>query len=271
MDENARDAALKRWHEYRLKLKDDVRVEFKGNGRVEAEMRVPDCPEWVVSALFAQHEERLVLVELRILPAEDRWPPKWYEDAKWLADAEDRVLAGKPPRPPATKPRPPIGQWSQDSARLDELKLGGGLPMAMLKSIRFAPLFDAVQTHAGFYAAKSYSRQSRRYASYASLVAPEVYEKMAEAPNPGRHRRDDLHWAEWARRIDEATKSSRQPITVVAEDTGFTREQVRDTAHNCRAYGFLSPPIPGRGGGELTDKARQILKAAARKRKREGQ
>jgi hypothetical protein len=252
MDESKRQAASERWRD----LAGDVRIGFKNTrdkGLIEAEMRVPEWPEWVVSGLFALHEGRLVLVELRILPAEDRDPPGWGRGAKSTEEAFKRLVADSP-RLKAMRPKPHIGEWSRDRARLSELELGAGLSAKMLKDIRTGPLFDGVQSFAGFITASS-------------PAAPEVYEQMSESPNPGRHRRDDLHWAEWARRIHEKTASpTRSPIRGVAEDTGLKWTQVRDIAHECRSHGFLGDPIPGRGGGYMTEKAREVLKAAKRQK-----
>jgi hypothetical protein len=92
---------------------------------------------------------------------------------------------------------------------------------------------------------------------------------MSESPNPGRHRRDDLYWAEWARRIHEKTATTtRSPISDVADELNLSRARVRDIAHECRKHGFLSDPIPGRGGGFMTEKAREVLKAAKRQKGR---
>jgi hypothetical protein len=78
-----------------------------------------------------------------------------------------------------------IGEWSQDPQRIALLGIEGGLPATAPRDLRTGPLFEEIQT---WSAPRPESREAK-----------EVYSRMAATPNPGRTRRDDLHFAEWAR------------------------------------------------------------------------
>jgi len=233
-------------------LKGEARHQIFDNGTAVCETRLPGRPEWMMSGRFVLHEDRLLLVEVRIFPAEDRNPPGLLDGAKTPQEAALRVAKHRGgEHSAALRPVPHIGEWSQDPTRIAELGIEEGLPATAFRELRTGPLFEEIQAWSALRAE--------------SQEAKEVYARMAATPNPGRQRRDDLHFAEWSRRIAEKTRTNPQsPIQAVADETGFDRNQVRDIAHECRSRGFLGR-VPGRGGGYLTDKARGVLNVARRK------
>lgn len=240
--------AVERWKN----LKTNGAFQMLPDNKIIAEMNVSGSPEWMVSALFALYDGDLLPVEIRVFPAEHRAPPDWSEGTKSTQEAAERLM-----RIRGNRFSPDIGEWSRDVTGLDELRVHNGVTAGLLKKVKIGPLFDLVHSWSGFIAATS-------------MAAPEVYTRMAATPNPGRHRRDDLHWAEWSRRIHEKTISStRSPIADVARETGLERDQVRDIAHECRAHGFLGPSsMPRRGGGLMTDQAKSVLESALRGKRR---
>jgi hypothetical protein len=221
-----------------------VKIEER-EGRARCEIRIPGS-DWVAAALFVEVDEKFVLAELRVLPAEHRLPDDaQLEDIK-KRDAELR-------RSNMTAPN--IGEWSQTPEGIAD---PGGLPMGLLRELRLADLWEPI-SYVAHNLAHTGPQEDRR--------APEEFERawrqMADAPNPGRKPRTDAHFAAWANRISLRTSdpvTSRRPIAAVADDTGMTREQIRDIAHEARSRGFLTrPPAGARGGGVLTQKGRDLL------------
>jgi hypothetical protein len=84
----------------------------------------------------------------------------------------------------------------------------------------------------------------------------------AETGRAGRPRtRDDEHYLVWAvayaRKLAEG---SHAPVAEIARERGVDRGMVRDRLHVARSRGLLTEvPEGARIGGELTDKARELL------------
>jgi hypothetical protein len=98
---------------------------------------------------------------------------------------------------------------------------------------------------------------------------------------PGRAGRPDSFYLVWAVAYVERLKvGSRHPVKDLAEhppkvvrgyisDADVTSEAtVRDFIHQARERGLLTRSPKGRPGGELTPKAEQLIKRAARKHRR---
>jgi hypothetical protein len=87
---------------------------------------------------------------------------------------------------------------------------------------------------------------------------------------PGRRGRADLDYAEWAKRYVEAmARNPRAPIRQMVEDDATkgvhrTDDEVRAHVNKARDRGLLTRSDPGRPGGELTPKAKQLLDAIQR-------
>jgi len=134
-----------------------------------------------------------------------------------------------------------------------------GVTKALLEEVRLGDLLEGLQSHALLKATSSSARERRA-----------LYSEMVASPNPGRNGRDDLYYAEWARLIHQATmskKTTHAPISAVADQTGITRDQVRDLGTKAKARGLYMPRGRGLGGGFLTDHGQTVLRNAKRRQK----
>jgi hypothetical protein len=75
----------------------------------------------------------------------------------------------------------------------------------------------------------------------------------------------DVHFAAFAKLyVDVVRRGSRSPIAdIAATNPGWDRAYVRDQVYLAREKGFLTPERHGLVGGDLTLKARRILRGAA--------
>ena len=78
---------------------------------------------------------------------------------------------------------------------------------------------------------------------------------------PGSSGRPDGYYLEIAVAYSEA--GTRHPNVAAAKQTGYSREYVRDAVAECRRRDLLTKALPGRSGGELTDKAKRLLERAS--------
>ncbi|MDZ7733984.1 MAG: hypothetical protein U5R31_13750 [Acidimicrobiia bacterium] len=81
---------------------------------------------------------------------------------------------------------------------------------------------------------------------------------------PGRAGRPDKFYAEWAKRyVDALEESPGSPVKYLVDnaDEGefLTDKQVRGYLYQARKRGLLTEAPKGRPGGELTDKAKQMV------------
>lgn len=76
----------------------------------------------------------------------------------------------------------------------------------------------------------------------------------------------DAHFASFAKLyVDVIGRGSRSPIAdIAAANPGWDRTYVRDQVYLAREKGFLTPERHGLIGGDLTLKARRVLRGAAR-------
>lgn len=79
-------------------------------------------------------------------------------------------------------------------------------------------------------------------------------------PTPGTER-DDRFWAAWAAHYVRACENApRAPLRYLEDRLGgYSRDQLRDIVHQCRARGFLTKGTAGVARGALTKKARDAL------------
>jgi transposase-like protein len=75
---------------------------------------------------------------------------------------------------------------------------------------------------------------------------------------------DDLFHAQIAAGYAEKVRSGSTPIARLARDLKHSRNTVANWVSEARNRDLLSREGPGKSGGQLTDKARQILKEASR-------
>lgn len=83
---------------------------------------------------------------------------------------------------------------------------------------------------------------------------------------PGRRGQADEKYAGWAERyVDALARAPRSPIQLLLREnqdpTVTTAEQVRWFLNEARRRGLLTAAPRGKPGGELTDKARALLRA----------
>jgi hypothetical protein len=81
----------------------------------------------------------------------------------------------------------------------------------------------------------------------------------------GYRRIPDVHFAAFAKLyVDVIGRGSRSPIAdIAAANPGWKRTYVRDQVYLAREKGFLTPERHGLIGGDLTLKARRVLRGAA--------
>lgn len=79
-------------------------------------------------------------------------------------------------------------------------------------------------------------------------------------PTPGIER-DGRFWAVWAAQYVRACeKAPRAPLRYLEDRiAGYSRDQLRDIVHQCRARGFLTKGAAGVARGALTQRARDAL------------
>jgi hypothetical protein len=97
---------------------------------------------------------------------------------------------------------------------------------------------------------------------------PELGERWGEAfkdvPRPGRAGRSDRDYAELAARyVATIDDKSPAPVADLAREMSLDEMTVRHLLTAARKRGLLTPAPPGRAGGELTDKAIQLLAVTA--------
>jgi hypothetical protein len=82
---------------------------------------------------------------------------------------------------------------------------------------------------------------------------------------PGRRGRSDLFYAQLAQRYVETAKTSSSPVADLAKALStrrrtIDRDWVSDQIRVARRRGLLSDPPRGRAGGQLTERALELLK-----------
>jgi hypothetical protein len=87
-----------------------------------------------------------------------------------------------------------------------------------------------------------------------------------KVPIPGRPGRDDLFYAQWAQRYVRALQAApHSPIAhlvATSDNPGTTSDEIRARVRRARERELLTPAPKGRAGGELTDKATELLRYA---------
>jgi hypothetical protein len=86
-------------------------------------------------------------------------------------------------------------------------------------------------------------------------------DEFRKHPRPGRVGRPDVFYASLAAQYVELLKASATPTKALAELHSYSESSMRDYLHQARERGLLTKAPPGRSGGELTDKAKEILNA----------
>jgi hypothetical protein len=87
-------------------------------------------------------------------------------------------------------------------------------------------------------------------------------EEFARNPRPGRRGRPDAFYARLAAQYVELLKTSSTPTKDLAETRNYSPSSTRDFLNQARTRGLLTRSAKGRAGGELTEKARELLNAS---------
>lgn len=98
-------------------------------------------------------------------------------------------------------------------------------------------------------------------------VLPGWYDDLVARPRPGRAGRHDIEYAHWAARYVRAVEEdARAPVKYLVDrfaGVEYVSEQsLRAILHKARQRELLTAAPPGRAGGDLTDKARDLLREA---------
>lgn len=117
-----------------------------------------------------------------------------------------------------------------------------GITTRMLRQIRTGDLYAAL---------RAASRQAGAYVG----VTPDV----SVGTRVGRRGRGDRYYAVWAAEYVEALTRSVRPVDDLAQRHNLSASQIRNLMHSCRRRGLLTASPPGRAGGELTSRARDLL------------
>jgi hypothetical protein len=75
----------------------------------------------------------------------------------------------------------------------------------------------------------------------------------------GRAGRDDLYYAEWAAEYVAALSRSSRPVREMARKHGKPLQTMTNLVKKCRDKEMLTPTTQGRPGGQLTERAKELL------------
>jgi hypothetical protein len=182
-------------------------------------------PEWSVLYRVVEQDGNPVVAELRVVPA-----PHSEEEDEW---AEEALLK-------------PQKTWGVEPPVAD-----GGLLARQVRAVRPGRAI----------------KESRRWAALerenpiAHALGFRFSDSVLNAPrHVGRRGRSDRFYVEvCVAYIDAVQAGEPAPVQAAADRLGFKHAHVRDALHRARRRGLLTPPPPGRAGGQLTDKARAVL------------
>lgn len=148
----------------------------------------------------------------------------------------------------------PRSRERRNQELLNELWDGGDAPAAGLGSLRLRdiPVGPAIAERA-LRELKTWPKEIRRVTG--------VFGGTANPPRQGSRRsRGKRFYAELAARyLNAYRRDPRRPVVLLAEELGWSRNQVRDALHDARRAGMLTKATPGLGGGGLTNEALTIL------------
>lgn len=123
---------------------------------------------------------------------------------------------------------------------------GNGLTVDVVRGLKMAPLHAAL-------------RGWLELPPNAGPVLDFDRSELGGSRRPGRAGRPDLFYAEWAARYVTAMRETGPPLPRLAEEHGFNTSTIRGFLNEARRRGLLTQAPLGRAGGELTEKARELL------------
>jgi hypothetical protein len=202
--------------------------------------------EWVAAWRLLPQGGRVVLGELRLFPSEPRRKP---------------------------------GRWSADRLGDRAQVPGGGITVKELR--RLVLEIGEHRRQALSEVSQWVGKQERRERPLAYPFGPEglferhgLSEALVEQTQgiggggivathlpPRRMRRDERFYAEMAAAYAEAVAAgNNRPIDTIADAIGRSRNTVKDVIREARARRLLTETTHGRAGGQLTAKAKKLLK-----------
>lgn len=157
--------------------------------------------------------------------------------------------------PAANRAGQPKGEWSGD-APIPGYGITAGL---LRKQIRPALHLEHL-------------KQLRAKVQQAAIDYWRERNEGAAPDRPSRRRgpapRPDRFYAELARDyVTSVVAGSRHPAADLARSRGISRAMSRALVSQARLKGFLTPAMPGRPMGDLTDRAKSVLQQAATRAK----
>jgi hypothetical protein len=198
---------------------------------------------WFVYASFYARDGGMVLAEVRVFPGPDR---EMLRDAGYSAWSE------------AEPNLPKIGEWSpegvenfvvQDADTERPAVPEGGIVGQLLREV---PTSELVAEYV-----RVRSEHERR-------LIPRLAKRLppGQPERPGKAGRDDRFYLPWAIAYAEALaedKTSRAPVEAVARKFGVSRTHARDMISQARRRRLLPHASQGRAGGQLTQKALDLI------------
>lgn len=126
----------------------------------------------------------------------------------------------------------------------------GGLETRLLRSIALSEFQRLVHEKAVVRHLDAVALETER---------PKETEQWLRSRRPGRRGREDYYYAVWAARY-VAALAAPTPVKALSEAHHLSASQIRNILYACRDRGLLTDSPPGKAGGELTPKARQLLR-----------
>lgn len=160
--------------------------------------------------------------------------------------------------PWASKTRQP-GRWAGEDRGVEMLAPPGGLPISVLRSIALGPIYAVLERKAASgYPKPTWDDLFGYRMGFTAGIDP-------GPRRPGRRGRDDRHYASVAalylETCREATKDEdRDVMTRLGGKLHLSESTIRGQLGEARRRGLLTEAPAGRSGGELTNRARQILR-----------
>ncbi len=210
--------------------------------RLTVEGPIPGQDEWRVVLVYFPVAERLVLGELRVIPATAR-----------------RRYATEHREVPAETPLDlTVGYWSGGVEELEAIE-GPGITARLLREIKVGELARDVK---GLISATS------------DLVIDEVSGRTVErvwtrvirdeSSRPRSAGRSDEFYAAWAGRYLRALdEHPRAPYVLLAERYGVTVKEAQYLVARARSRCILTAQRQGKAGGQLTAKGERLLRDLA--------
>lgn len=200
--------------------------------------QIPGAEEWCCGALFLPKDGVLTLAELRVFPDAG-------QRIKWSGGRRHTVKVGT-----TTWTFGGIGvravplDWSKAPRHIPD----GEVTKDLLKRVPMSEITGAARR---FHAGLREPPDRRPPKDWTRKLAP-------SPPNPGRRGRPPIFWATWAQQYIEELHTP-NVNEVLAKKYGGSPVGVRDLIYKARRLGYLTPTAPGKPGGELTDKALEVL------------